>query len=292
MNKKNTSGDFSIRKMPINHLLLIMKTTIILLFTCVFISVAGTSSTLVANDLASIMQQNKTIKGKILDEQGNPIIGANVIEMDVASNGTITDNDGNFNLEVQSNASIKITYIGYLEQIIPTTNRTEFNVTLLEDMRTLDELVVIGYGTVRKADLAGAVSVLDNKSFRDQPITQVSEAFQGRIAGVQVVNSNVPGGNVRIRVRGSGSINRSNDPLYVVDGIVRESGLTGINSDDIQSVQVLKDASSTAIYGSRGSNGVVLITTKTGSTSQRLISFDANFSSSSIYKKSLVSTKD
>ncbi len=285
MNKKNTSGDYSIRKMPNNHLLLIMKTTIILLFTCVFISVAETGFEMDAKKEASVKQQTKTIKGKILDEQGNPIIGANVIEMNTPSNGTITDNDGNFSLDVQNNASIRITYIGYLEQIIPTANRTDINVTLLEDMRTLDELVVIGYGAVRKADLAGAVSVLDNKSFRDQPITQVSEAFQGRIAGVQVVNSNVPGGNVRIRVRGSGSINRSNDPLYVVDGIVRESGLTGINSDDIQSVQVLKDASSTAIYGSRGSNGVVLITTKTGSTSQRLITFDANISSSSIYKK-------
>ena len=288
MNKKDTSGDISFRNKPTNHFLLIMKTAVILLFTCVFISAAETSDTMDAKNHktgASVMQQTKTIKGTIVDQQGEAIIGANIIEMDVPSNGTITDIDGNFTLEVQNNASVKVSYIGFLEQVLTTTNRTTFNITLLEDTKTLDELVVIGYGVVRKADLAGAVSVMDNKSFRDQPITQVSEAFQGRIAGVQVVNSNVPGGNVRIRVRGSSSINRSNDPLYVVDGIVRESGLTGINSDDIQSVQVLKDASSTAIYGSRGSNGVVLITTKTGKVSERLITFDADVSSSSVYKR-------
>lgn len=118
-------------------------------------------------------------------------------------------------------------------------------VVLKEDAEKLDEVVVIGYGAVRKADVAGAVAVLDNKSFKDQPITQVSDALQGRVSGVQVENSGVPGGSVKIRVRGSGSINKSNDPLYVVDGIVRESGLDGINPEDIQSMQVLKDASST-----------------------------------------------
>lgn len=156
---------------------------------------------------------------------------------------------------------------------------------LKEDSQSLDEVVVVGYGTVRKADLAGSVAVLDNKAFKDQPITQVSDALQGRVSGVQVQNSGVPGGTVKIRVRGSGSINRSNDPLYVIDGIVRESGLTGLNPEDIQSMQILKDASSTAIYGSRGANGVVLITTKTGKANVRQIMFDAQIGIGTVAKR-------
>lgn len=243
-----------------------------LLFTCLWTLSFG------------VFAQNVTVKGRVVDKLNEAIIGANIIEKG-SSNGTITDYDGNFTLQVADGAVLRISYIGYLEQEVAIEGRSTIDVVLLEDSKTLDELVVIGYGTVRKADLAGSVSVMDSKSFRDQPITNVSEAFQGRVSGVQVVNSNVPGGNVKIRIRGSGSINRSNDPLYVVDGIVRESGLTGINSDDIQSMQILKDASSTAIYGSRGSNGVVLITTKTGNTSQRMITFDANVSAASVYKK-------
>ena len=140
----------------------------------------------------------------------------------------------------------------------------------------MGEVVVVGYGTVRKADLAGSVAVLDNKSFKDQPITQASEALQGRVSGVNVVSSGVPGGAVKIRIRGNNSINKSNDPLYVVDGMVRESGLEGINPEDIKSMQVLKDASSTAIYGSRGANGVVIITTKGGVKGKTSITFDAS----------------
>ncbi len=133
--------------------------------------------------------------------------------------------------------------------------------------------------------MAGSVAVLDSKSFKDQPIVQVSDALQGRVSGVQVQNSGVPGGTVKIRVRGSGSINRSNDPLYVIDGIVRESGLTGLNPEDIQSMQVLKDASSTAIYGSRGANGVVLITTKTGKANTREITLDAKVGIGTVAKR-------
>lgn len=147
-------------------------------------------------------------------------------------------------------------------------NGLSLKLTLKEDTETLDEVIVVGYGTVRKADLAGSVAVMDNKSFKDQPVTRISEALQGRVSGVQVENSGVPGGDIRIRVRGANSVNLSNEPLYVVDGIVREGGLSGLNTDDIKSIQVLKDASSTAIYGSRGANGVVLVTTKTGVAGQ------------------------
>ena len=133
--------------------------------------------------------------------------------------------------------------------------------------------------------MAGSVAVLDNKNFKDQPITQVADALQGRVSGVHVENSGVPGGSVKIRIRGANSISKSNDPLYVVDGIVRESGLDGINPEDIRSMQVLKDASSTAIYGSRGSNGVVLITTKSGKAGVREIMFDASVGVSNVYKR-------
>lgn len=190
-----------------------------------------------------------------------------------------------YTLNVGPNAVLQFSYIGYVSSDIAVNGQRTVNVTMKEDSQNLDEVVVVGYGTVRKADLAGSVSVLDNKAFKDQPIKQVSDALQGRVSGVQVQSSGVPGGTVKIRVRGSGSINRSNDPLYVIDGIVRESGLTGLNPDDIQSMQILKDASSTAIYGSRGANGVVLITTKTGKANTRQITFDAQITAGTVAKR-------
>lgn len=223
---------------------------------------------------AAIMQNNHQVTGRIVDSNGEPLIGVNISEKGT-SNGTITDFDGQFTLNVSPNSTLAISYIGYKGQEIKVNNQTSFNITLHEDTETLDEVVVIGYGAVKKADLAGSVSVMDNKAFRDQPITQASDALQGRMSGVNVISDGIPGGSVKIRVRGTNSINKSNDPLYVVDGIVRESGLEGINPEDIQSMQVLKDASSTAIYGSRGANGVVIITTKSGVKGQSSITFDA-----------------
>ena len=233
----------------------------------------------------NILAQGKIITGVILDKTGETVIGASVL-VKGTTNGTITDVDGNFTLNnVQENAVLQVSFVGYKTQDIALKGQSNVKVTLEEDTEVLDEVVVIGYGAVRKADVAGAVAVLDNKSFKDQPITQVSDALQGRVSGVQVENSGVPGGSVKIRVRGSGSINKSNDPLYVVDGIVRESGLDGINPEDIQSMQVLKDASSTAIYGSRGSNGVVLVTTKTGLAGATQVTLDASFGVANVYKR-------
>ena len=229
-------------------------------------------------------KDTRTISGIVRDNMG-PVTGANIV-IKGTTNGTISDLDGKFTLEnVPTNAILQISYIGYLPQEITVGSQSSYNIMLKEDSQSLDEVVVVGYGTVRKADLAGSVAVLDNKAFKDQPITQVSDALQGRVSGVQVQNSGVPGGTVKIRVRGSGSINRSNDPLYVIDGIVRESGLTGLNPEDIQSMQILKDASSTAIYGSRGANGVVLITTKTGKANVRQIMFDAQIGIGTVAKR-------
>lgn len=229
-------------------------------------------------------QQTVSIKGQVVDTKGESLIGVNVLEKNT-SNGTITDYDGNFTLNVSPGAVLVFSYIGYESKEVPASQGKEIKVVLQEDTKKLDEVVVIGYGAVKKADLAGSVAVLDNKNFKDQPVTRVADALQGRVAGVQVENSGVPGGSVKIRVRGSGSVNKSNDPLYVVDGIVRESGLDGINPEDIKSMQVLKDASSTAIYGSRGSNGVVLITTKTGQAGRTQITLDASVGVSNVYKR-------
>lgn len=232
----------------------------------------------------AVQQQTVSITGTIVDTNGEPLIGVNILEAGT-TNGVISDFNGKFTLNAHSNATLKVSYVGYITQSIPLSGRKNLIVTLKEDTEALDEVVVIGYGTVRKADMAGSVAVLDNKSFKDQPVTRVADALQGRVAGVSVENSGVPGGSVKIRVRGSNSINKSNDPLYVVDGIVRESGLDGINPEDIQSMQILKDASSTAIYGARGSNGVVLITTKNGKAGVRDIVFDASIGIANIYKR-------
>lgn len=247
----------------------------------------GGTTLAVANDLNPVVQEQQqsiSVTGTVVDQNGEPLMGVNVIEKGT-TNGTMTDMDGRFTLSVPGNATLQISYIGYTTEEVVVNNQTKLNITLKEDSQNLDELVVVGYGVVRKADLAGSVAVLDSKSFKDQPIVQVSDALQGRVSGVQVQNSGVPGGTVKIRVRGSGSINRSNDPLYVIDGIVRESGLTGLNPEDIRSMQVLKDASSTAIYGSRGANGVVLITTKTGKANTREITLDAKVGIGTVAKR-------
>lgn len=233
----------------------------------------------------AIVQQTITVKGTVTDAEGEPLIGVNVLEVGT-TNGTVTDLDGNFTLNnVKPNAKLQVSYIGYTSQVIALNGKRSVKVVLAEDTETLDEVVVVGYGVVRKADLAGSVAVLDNKNFKEQPITQVSEALDGRVAGVTVENSGGPGADIKIRVRGANSVNQSNDPLYVVDGIVRESGLSGLNPEDIQSMQVLKDASSTAIYGARGSNGVVLITTKTGKSGQKNITLDTSWGFSNVAKR-------
>lgn len=222
-------------------------------------------------------QQTITVTGTVTDESGEPLIGVSVYNASTHLVGATTDINGRYSIKVPTNGKLKFTYVGFKPLTVKTDGRNEVNVTMQTDSETLDELVVVGYGTVRKADLAGSVSVLDNKQFAAQPITQISDALQGRVAGVNIVSDGLPGGNVRIRIRGANSINKSNDPLYVVDGLVRESGLDGINPEDIASMQILKDASSTAIYGSRGANGVVIITTKHGRAGETRVVLDASF---------------
>lgn len=237
-----------------------------------------------------VNQQVTRAKGVVVDSHGEPIIGASVVEKGT-TNGMVTNIDGEFALDVKSGAILQISFVGYITQEVKASGNMK--VVLKEDNEVLDEVVVIGYGVVRKADLAGSVAVMDNKQFKDQPITRVEDALQGRVSGVSVMSSGVPGGDMKIRVRGTSSVNKSNDPLYVVDGIVRESGLEGISPEDIQSMQILKDASSTAIYGSRGANGVVLVTTKSGKVGATQVVLDANFGISNAYHvPEVMSTKE
>lgn len=213
--------------------------------------------------IATATQQQNSCTGTVKDATGEPIIDA-TIRIEGKTGGTVTDLDGNFTLSnIEKGAKLTITYVGYKSQTL-TWSGSPLNITLQDDANMLEETVVIGYGTVKKADLAGSVAVLDSKNFKDQPVARVEDALNGRMSSVQVMSSGVPGGAMKIRVRGASSVNKSNDPLYVVDGIVRETGLEGISPEDIQSIQVLKDASSTAIYGARGANGVVMVQTKTG----------------------------
>ena len=232
--------------------------------------------------IATATQQQNSCKGTVTDASGEPIIGATV-RIEGKTGGTITDLDGNFVLgNVVKGTKLSITYVGYKPQTI-TWNGTPLNITMEDDSNMLEETVVIGYGAVKKADLAGSVAVMEGKSFKDQPVARVEDALNGRMSGVQVMSSGVPGGSMKIRVRGASSVNKSNDPLYVVDGIVRETGLEGISPEDIQSIQVLKDASSTAIYGARGANGVVMVQTKSGKAGVTQVTFDGSFGFSNAY---------
>ena len=228
-------------------------------------------------------QQNAQVSGRVVDATGEPLIGVSVVEKGNRTNGTVTDVDGNFSLRVAPKASLVVSYVGYKAQEVSVAGKNHVSVTLEEDAEMLNDVVVIGYGTVKKADLAGSVAVMDSKSFKDQPVARIEDALNGRMSGVQVMSSGVPGGSMKIRVRGTSSVNKSNDPLYVVDGIVRQTGLEGINPEDIQSIQVLKDASSTAIYGSRGANGVVMVQTKTGKVGATQVTFDASLGFSNAY---------
>ena len=227
----------------------------------------------------------KTIKGVINDEQGETIIGASVI-IKGEDTGTTSDMDGRFTLEAPEGAILVISYIGYHTQEVKVRKRSLLRVVLKEDNQLLDEVVVVGYGTVKKSDLTGAVSGVSNRQYKNQPVQRVENILQGRTPGVEVTaTSGMPGASMKGRVRGTTSINKSSDPLYVIDGIISSSGLDGINPSDIQSMEILKDASSTAIYGSRGSNGVILITTKQGSEGKAQVTFDASIGLSTVRKQ-------
>ena len=227
------------------------------------------------------------VRGSITDIAGEPIIGANIL-IQGTSSGTVTDYDGNYLLQAPADGVLEVSYIGYNPQSVSINNRTTINIILEEDRELLDELVVIGYGTVRKDDATGSVVAVDASSLNKGLATNPSDMLAGKVAGLSIISSGgAPGAGSTIRIRGGSSMSASNDPLIVIDGVPVDntSGVSGmadplssINSNDIETFTVLKDASATAIYGSRASNGVILITTKKGHSGKVRLSYNGNVS--------------
>lgn len=247
--------------------------------------------------LEVLQQAKRQIKGKVVDAAGETVIGANVLKKGT-TNGVITDIDGNFVLNVSSGATLEISYIGYVTQTIKVTNQTSLHIVLKEDSETLDEVVVVGYGTMKKSDLSGASVSVGEDAIKGSVITNLDQSLQGRAAGVSAVStSGAPGSSSSIRVRGQATINSNAEPLYVIDGVIVQGGgasgadfglgdalgngsvstispLSTINPADIVSMEILKDASATAIYGAQGANGVILITTKRGKAGEAKFTYD------------------
>lgn len=220
-------------------------------------------------------QQARLITGVIVDEYGEPIIGANIFEKSTASNGTTTDMDGKFSLRIDEQAVLIISYVGYETQEISVSGKSSLHIKMLENTKGIDEVVVIGYGTARKKDVTGALSRVNVAEQSTLPNVNAVQALRGTVAGLRVVDTGKAGTDGTIQIRGTTSISASNDPLIVLDGVPFSGGrLSDINTNDIETIDILKDASSTAIYGSRGANGVILITTKKGQTTKPQLSYN------------------
>lgn len=251
-----------------------------------------------SQSLSSMQQQAKKITGTVTDAAG-PVIGASVV-VKGTSNGVATDFDGNFTLNVNQGQTLVVSYIGYVTKEVKIDGRSNYEITLEEDKKLLDEVVVVGYGTMKKSDLAGASSTMDEAAIKGANITNLDQSFQGRVTGVTAVQtSGAPGSSSSIRVRGQATINAGAEPLYVIDGVIVQTGnqsgaslglgdalgngsvstvspLSTINPADIVSMEILKDASATAIYGAQGANGVVLITTKRGKAGEAKFTYDGS----------------
>ncbi|MBL4745279.1 MAG: TonB-dependent receptor [Flavobacteriaceae bacterium] len=230
--------------------------------------------------------QIKTIKGLVTDEIGDPLPGANVFEKGT-KNGTTTDFDGNYTIQVYKGASLTISYIGYKPKDVLITDQTEVNVKLFPDVSNLEEVVVIGYGSVRKKDLTGSVATVKMDKLTEAPVSNFDQALAGRVTGVQVSSgSGEPGGALSIIIRGGNTVNGDNSPLYVVDGFIIDNFNPGlIDPSDIESISVLKDASATAIYGVRGANGVIIITGKKATLGKTKISYESRLDVKQVSKK-------
>lgn len=221
--------------------------------------------------------QTVTVKGIVKDGMGEPVIGASVIETGT-TNGMITDLDGNFTIKVPANANLTISFVGYQTQTVDVAGRTSLQVVLKDDTKALEEVVVVGYGTARKSDVTGSISNVNAKTLKEVPSQNFTQALQGRVAGVEINRtSSRPGSEQQIRIRGTRSLNASNDPLIVLDGIPFPGNISDINPNDIKTIDILKDASSTAIYGSRGANGVILITTNKGVQGKATVSYNGYY---------------
>ena len=255
----------------------------------------------------SLQAQMRLLTGKIVSDEGETLIGVNILVQGSTSRGTISDIDGNYSIDVQKGETLVFSYTGFDDQSVLIENQTVVNVELKTAANVLDDIVLIGYGSTKKSDLTGSVASLNGDQLRTSLTTNLDQALQGRVAGVQVTqNSGQPGGAASIRIRGANSISLSSEPLYVIDGLPfqgdgaatpgfdfaggangqnRVNPLSSINPNDILSIDVLKDASATAIYGSRGANGVILITTKRGKKGESKISYGTYYGIQTLQKK-------
>ena len=235
---------------------------------------------------ATTQQEQVKINGSVKDESGEAIPGATIFAKENSAIGVVADEKGQYTLTVPIGTTLNASFLGFqtLERKV-IKGVLHYDFILKEESQRLDEVIIIGYGEVRKSDLTGSVSTVGARNFSDQPVKSISDILQGRTSGVEVTTvSGMPGAAAKVRVRGTTSINKSSDPLYVIDGIISSSGLDGHNPQDIQSMEVLKDASSTAVYGSRGANGVVLVTTKSGEQGKPRVWLDAKVGVSDVRK--------
>src|SRR5574344_2036140 len=224
------------------------------------------------------------VTGTVVDATGEPVIGASVL-VKGTSNGTVTDLNGNFTISnAQKNSTIVVSYVGYKSEIVALSGRQDVKITLQEDKKVLDEIVVVGYGTMKKSDVTGAMARVGEKELNAMPVKDALQAMQGKTAGVDITTNQRPGETGGISIRGVRSLNADQGPLYVVDGmIIQNGGIENLNPQDIEAIDVLKDASATAIYGSRGANGVILVTTKHGRNGKAVISYSGSVTFENLY---------
>lgn len=234
----------------------------------------------------TIVVQEIEISGIVTDEDGEPLPGASIVEKGTA-NGTQTDFDGNFSLEVANdNATLVIAFLGFKTMEIPVNGQTTLNIVLEESFASLDEVLVIGYGSQKQREITGSIAAMDMDQLSDQNVGQAIQKLQGQLAGVQINQSNgVPGQETAIRIRGAASINAGNQPLYVIDGFPVEGGLRMVNPNEIENISVLKGSSASSLYGSRAANGVVLVTTKRAKEGETIVKLNVNFGVSQVPQK-------
>lgn len=244
----------------------------------------GTQIVIVPKRVNNTASSKITIKGKVVDESGEGVIGASILEKGT-SNGVITDFDGNFTISADAKSTLVFSYIGF--QTIEKMASPNMNITLFEDKQVLDEVVVVGYGVQKKRDVSTAISQIKADDIADLPSADIRQSMAGKMPGVQVMQTSgdPEGNNLIVRVRGVSSATAGNDPLYIIDGVPMENGLSNINANDVESIEVLKDASSAAIYGSRGSNGVVIITTKKGTSDKVKVGYDGYYGWDKVSRK-------
>ena len=256
-------------KQPDKKLLLLPVQFLTILICLITLSVRGAK---VENVEKIELEVQNSVTGTVTDASGTPLPGASILEKGT-TNGTQTDFDGNFSIQVAGDATLVVSYIGFTKQEISINGRSTINITLQEDANLLDEVVLVGYGTQSRVSVTNAISSVSNEDLTETPAIGVQQALQGRAAGVQVTNTGAPGSNPLVTIRGLGTFG-NNQPLFVVDGVPTGS-LNSIPPESIESVDVLKDASSAAIYGSRGSNGVILIKTKGGRQGKPVFKFSS-----------------